>query len=683
MKALLKKIWVRLSGKEPEAVIVSVLSGGKAADMAAEVRGLTPGRRHFEAQPEAGSAWHLYRKWRREFGRYRIALMPVLFDGDRRYRPMRLAAFLLAPLGILAFNARGERHHLKLSQPIASFLFWRGVPLDRIWLRPWWLWPWRRDRTERSERYRVFEGRRTAVERRRIAVLTPYFPYPLAHGGAVRIYHLLREMAPEFDLWLLSFSEENESESDLAVMRELCAQLILVAKPRYREPRWSTLQPPEAREFDSPIMHRLLERVRRENSIEAAQVEYTYLAPYGGDVLVEHDVTFDLFEQVARKERTLAARWDAWRWKRFETDAVRRFPRVAVMSEKDRQLLDIEHARVIPNGVDLSRFQPAPEPVGERLLFIGSFRHFPNIVAFRFFVEQVWPLLRERCPRLEVSVVAGPDPALYWREFAGGDLPRDPRIDLAGFVRDVKPLYETCNLVLVPTLVSAGTNLKVLEALAMERAVISTSSGCAGLRLEHGVTVWIADEPGDMADAIARLMADAARRREIAAAGRRHAELHFDWTRIGETQRALVRELLPDPVRFRPATATDLPAIQQIQASAPKASQWEPEDYLGHDCEVASWHGTVAGFLVSRRIAEREYEILNVAVDPRFRRRGLAQRLIRNHQNKFPGICFLEVRQSNQAARNLYLTLGFEEAGVRPGYYDHPPEAAIVMRRLS
>ena len=206
MKALLKKIWIRLSGKEPEAVIVSVLSGGKAAEMAAEVRRLTPERRHFEIAPEAGSAWHLYSKWRREFRRYRIALLPVLFDGDPRYRSVRVAAFLLAPRKILAFNARGERHHLKLSQPVASWLFWRGVPLDRIWLRPWWLWPWRRDRTERPERHRIVEGRPTAVERRRIAVLTPYFPYPLAHGGAVRIYHLLREMAREFDIWLLSFS---------------------------------------------------------------------------------------------------------------------------------------------------------------------------------------------------------------------------------------------------------------------------------------------------------------------------------------------------------------------------------------------------------------------------------------------------------------------------------------------
>lgn len=683
MKALLKKIWIRLSGKEPEAVIVSVLSGGKAAEMAAEVRRLTPERRHFEIAPEAGSAWHLYSKWRREFRRYRIALLPVLFDGDPRYRSVRLAAFLLAPRKILAFNARGERHHLKLSQPVASWLFWRGVPLDRIWLRPWWLWPWRRDRTERPERHRILEGRPTAVERRRIAVLTPYFPYPLAHGGAVRIYHLLREMAREFDIWLLSFSEENESDADLAVMKEICAQLILVAKPRYREPRWSTLRPPEAGEFDSPIMQRLLERVRRENSIEAVQVEYTYLAPYGGDVLVEHDVTFDLFGQVARKERTLAARWDAWRWKRFERGAVRRFRRVAVMSEKDRELLGIEHARVIPNGVDLSRFRPTPEPVGERLLFIGSFRHFPNIVAYRFFTEQVWPLLRDRRPRMELTVVAGPDPELYWREYAGGGLPRDPRIELLGFVRDVKPLYEGCNLVLVPTLVSAGTNLKVLEALAMERAVVSTSSGCAGLGLEHGVTVWIAGDCGEMAEAIAHLMADAARRREIAAAGRRHAELHFDWTRIGEAQRALLRQLLPNPVTIRAATAADLPQMQQIQAFAPEASQWEPEDYLGHDCEVALWNGVLAGFLVSRRIAEREYEILNVAVDPRFRRRGLAQTLIRNHQNKFPGTCFLEVRQSNHAARKLYLSLGFEEAGVRPGYYDHPPEAAIVMRRLS
>ena len=79
--------------------------------------------------------------------------------------------------------------------------------------------------------------------------------------------------------------------------------------------------------------------------------------------------------------------------------------------------------RVIGNGVDLERFRPEPEPPGQSLLFVGSFRHFPNVVAYRFFTEQVWPLLREKFPRMTLTVVCGPDHLTYWRAFADSPEP--------------------------------------------------------------------------------------------------------------------------------------------------------------------------------------------------------------------------------------------------------------------
>ncbi len=136
-----------------------------------------------------------------------------------------------------------------------------------------------------------------SARRRRVAVVSPYFPYPLSHGGAVRIFHLLREMAETFDIFLFAFLDQ-ETQEDFAPVLEHCARLILVKKARYREPRWSTLRPPEAHEFRSPAMLAALARVQKEYAIDAVQVEYTMLAPYAGDVLVEHDVTFDLYRQM-------------------------------------------------------------------------------------------------------------------------------------------------------------------------------------------------------------------------------------------------------------------------------------------------------------------------------------------------------------------------------------------------
>ena len=144
MKDRLKRFIFRLLGKDPEAIVVSFASGPPelAQKMFAEVRRLIPDRRHFLVTPDD------FESVRQRFRRYRIGLAPVLFTGEAEYRPMRRAAFLLAPFKILAYNGRLERYHLRLiGSPIASTLFARGVPLDRIHLRPNWQVPWKRDRS--------------------------------------------------------------------------------------------------------------------------------------------------------------------------------------------------------------------------------------------------------------------------------------------------------------------------------------------------------------------------------------------------------------------------------------------------------------------------------------------------------------------------------------------------------
>ena len=501
--------------------------------MAEEIERLVPERRHFVVTQDN------WPSMRRELGRYRIGLAAVLLS--REPNSLRRAAYLMAPRRILAYNSRLERHHLRLD--LASFLFWRGVPLDRIYLRPWW-WPWpKRERSSAPKDYRVIEGRACAGGRRRIAVLTPYYPYPLSHGGAVRIYNLLREMAAEFDIELFAFSDQG-SEIETAPLAAFCARLVLAAKPRYREPRWSSLLPPDVHEFRSLAMRKALAQERRSFGFELLQVEYTQLAEYGGDVLVEHDVTFDLFGQIARRERTLAAWWDYYRWRRFETQAVSRYRRVIVMSAKDAALLGRPCA-VIENGVDFERFRAEREHPGHNLLFIGSFRHFPNIAAYRFFTEQVWRLVSCRFPNACVTVVCGPDHLMYWRAFTDSPEPAtSKRIRMLGFVADVRPLYHEANIVLAPTPVSAGTNVKVLEAMAMQRAVVSTTAGCAGLGLVHGESVWIADEPDAFAEGITTLLSDPPRRAALAEAAYEHARRHFDWRSIGARHRALLAELL-------------------------------------------------------------------------------------------------------------------------------------------
>jgi glycosyltransferase involved in cell wall biosynthesis len=528
MKTWLKRALFALLGKEPEAVVVTVSA---SADLPDRMRELVPGRRHIVIQPgPRDSAGELWLRLRQALAPFRVALCAVSIE-DRRALAAALSAW---PGKVLAFNAAGERHHLRPRTLVASLLFARGLPLDRIFLRPSWLCPWKRDRTILPTSWRLIEGRPFRAGMPRVAVLSPYLPWPLSHGGAVRIWNLLREASRHFDIVLFGF-EDGQSHSDLARAAEICSVLAVAAKPRYREPRWSSLLPPEACEFYSPPLHAALSRLLRQYSISRLQVEYTQLARYGGHILVEHDVTQDLFRQVYEREPSLQSWWDLFRWRRFENRALRRFPAIVAMSSKDALLIGHpDKTTIIPNGVDLQRFHPTPRPATPHLLFIGSFRHFPNVRAYRLLVERIWPLLRT--PGLRLTVVAGPRPELYWPHPSP-----DPRIRLLGFVEDVKPLYDQAAAVVIPTVVSAGTNLKALEAMAMCRPIVSTPSGVAGLGLVHQQSVLIAESPPEFAAAVDRLFADPALAEALARSARSLAERDFAWPSLARKQEQLWR----------------------------------------------------------------------------------------------------------------------------------------------
>jgi ribosomal-protein-alanine N-acetyltransferase len=137
--------------------------------------------------------------------------------------------------------------------------------------------------------------------------------------------------------------------------------------------------------------------------------------------------------------------------------------------------------------------------------------------------------------------------------------------------------------------------------------------------------------------------------------------------------------MVPEPL-IRPMRDADADAVARIQSAAGEASQWDPRGYLPFESTVLELDGHVAAFLVIRQTAPDEAEILNIAVDPAHRRRGLARRLLAAALRQ-PRTFFLEVRESNAAAQALYRSLGFTACGHRPGYYRHPDEPAVLMRR--
>jgi ribosomal-protein-alanine N-acetyltransferase len=131
---------------------------------------------------------------------------------------------------------------------------------------------------------------------------------------------------------------------------------------------------------------------------------------------------------------------------------------------------------------------------------------------------------------------------------------------------------------------------------------------------------------------------------------------------------------------IRPGGADDLDAVAAIQQASPGAAGWMVADYLEQEFLVALQGNRIVGFLVTRTLVAGEREILNLAVAPDFRRKGVARALLDRALEAFCGEVFLEVRESNGVAKKFYKSLGFKELSKRKGYYDNPPETAIVMK---
>jgi GT2 family glycosyltransferase len=387
--------------------------------------------------------------------------------------------------------------------------------------------------------------------RPRILVVSPYVPYPLSHGGAVRIYNLMREAARDYDLILAAFAEDLTPAPGALV--ELCAAIVIVERHKTHLLA-DRGRPDTVEEFASLTMSAVLGQVMRKWRPDIAQLEFTQMAQYARDcapaktILVEHDITYDLQRQLLEQGEDWETRRQYNRWLEFEQQAWMEVNAVAVMSEQDRltvaALAGENRPWSLPNGVDLERFHPSGhEPEPRRILFIGSFAHLPNVLAIDFFLRECWPLLRENGTKLHI--IAGARHRYFLERCqasASVDLDQ-PAIEVEDFVSDVRPAYERAAVVIAPLVASAGTNIKIMEAMAMGKAIVSTPAGINGLDLTDGRDVVVARTGEEMAVAVRSLLDDPARRRELERQARMRVERDYDWKQIGLKQRELYERL--------------------------------------------------------------------------------------------------------------------------------------------
>jgi len=322
----------------------------------------------------------------------------------------------------------------------------------------------------------------------------------------------------------------------------MCVEVVLVRRAGSHSLPF-TGRPEAVEEFASLSFRAALQQTVRKWRPGVAQLEFTQLAQYAADcapartILVEHDVTFDLYQQLLRLDDRWELRRELDLWRKFETAAWRTVDRVVTMSEKDRCMVASTPAVTLANGVDVERFRPgvsAADP--RRILFIGSFAHRPNVLAVEFFLNGVWPLLRD----VTLHIIAGTRHEQY---AVTADLAQ-PGIVLEGFVADVRPAYRRAALVVAPLVASAGTNIKILEAMAMGKAVVSTPAGVNGLDLTPDEDFVLVHTAQEMAAAIETLLAAPAGRARMEGAARARVERDYSWDTIARAQSALYRELL-------------------------------------------------------------------------------------------------------------------------------------------
>ena len=401
-----------------------------------------------------------------------------------------------------------------------------------------------------------------------ILILTPLLPYPPQQGTALRNYNLLRYLAGRHRVSLLSFAAAETSPEHLAHLRTLCAEVhTLPAPARSARARLWTLatsrRPDMAWRLYSPAYAQALSGLLARSPYDVLQVEGIELARYAEGlqslpaerrplvVFDDHNAEYLLqrracLSDLRRPQRWAAAAYSWAQWRRlarFERAVCRAADRVVVVSEADAaalQALDPAlQPAVVPNGVDLDAYRPDLPPLPglprPALVFTGKMDFRPNVDAMLWFAGQVLPRIWAADPRVQLLIVGqSPSPRLE-------ALRREPRITITGWVEDPRPYMAGSDVYVVPLLVGGGTRLKVLEAMAMGRALVSTSLGVEGLGAADGEHMLLADDAEAFARQVLALLGDEDRRRALGAEARAFVERGYGWAQIGPQLEAVYR----------------------------------------------------------------------------------------------------------------------------------------------
>lgn len=391
---------------------------------------------------------------------------------------------------------------------------------------------------------------------RRILMLTPQLPYPPHQGTSLRNYHIIRGLAEQNEVHLLSLVEANQTASPgtIGPLLALCASVRTVPVPErttaQRLWRMATDRRPDmAHRLQSGLFDVMLRQFLMGERFDVVQVEGIELAramplvrevsPASKIVFDDHNAEAALQARAFRTDLAEPRRWPAAvysliqsrRLRRYEAEACRAADAVTAVSEADAEILRGMvpglKVTVIPNSIDVGDYaRPVAGDVPQfDVVFSGKMDYRPNVDAMLWFGREIWPRIVAARPGTTWAIVGQkPHARLAW-------LAEEPGVTVTGRVDEIQPYLAGAGVYAMPLRMGSGTRLKLIEAMAAGKALVSTPLGAEGFPVSDSEQIVLAEEPEEFAGAVVALLEDAERRARLGEAARAFAE-RYDWRRV-------------------------------------------------------------------------------------------------------------------------------------------------------
>lgn len=391
----------------------------------------------------------------------------------------------------------------------------------------------------------------------KILYLLPYTPAPATFGGAMRVFHLMRLASEHNDVSVLSYGQPEQEEMLRSSLKGRVTNIKIITNfwPQYLRRAAQLYSLVSNHSFfymlaRSKEMQANITRILEKYDFDIVQTEFAHmgsfeLATNAHKVLDAHNVEYDNFRRMAEKTRSLLRRLhynsESKKFFHEEQTACRQHDSVFVTSRRDKIILDTLVPEipkyVIPNGVDSSFFTPSnetPEPYS--MVFTGSMSYVPNNDGMVHFLDDIFPRILKKIPQAKIYIV-GSRPMADLRRRSSHN------IIITDYVDDVRPFIWRSSVYVVPLRMGSGTRLKVLEAMAMKKPIVTTSIGCEGIDVVNGESAIITDEPEVFADAVIRLLTDRITCRQLAERSHDLMRSHYEWSVIGWQVESLFQQL--------------------------------------------------------------------------------------------------------------------------------------------